>query len=130
MLQNDPLRLPPFHFDADPDPTFHFDADPETAFQFDADPAFHFDADPDPASQNDADYCNVDPDPDPQHCRTHSYFYVSVSVRLYHCLVCIRSPNNIILEKKKLCRRIHLDDLAVVLPHHVMNQSLNNNYSL
>jgi hypothetical protein len=28
MLQNDPLRLPPFHFDADPDPVFHFDADP------------------------------------------------------------------------------------------------------
>ncbi len=25
--QNDPLRLPPFHFDADPDPAFHFDAD-------------------------------------------------------------------------------------------------------
>ncbi len=23
-LQNDPLRLPPFHFDADPDPTFTF----------------------------------------------------------------------------------------------------------
>jgi hypothetical protein len=51
MLQNDPLRLPPFHFDADPDtdPTFHFDAF--------TDPAFHFDADldPNPASQNDAD---------------------------------------------------------------------------
>jgi hypothetical protein len=46
MLQNGPLRLPPFHFDADldPDPAFHFNADP--------DPAFHFDADP--ASQNDA----------------------------------------------------------------------------
>ncbi len=40
MLQNDPLSLPPFHFDADPDP----------------DPAFNFDADPaDPPSQNDAD---------------------------------------------------------------------------
>jgi hypothetical protein len=44
MLQNDPVRLPPFHFDADPDP------------------AFHFDADQDPASKNDAD-----PGPDPQH---------------------------------------------------------------
>jgi hypothetical protein len=42
MLQNDPLRLPPFHFDADPDPAFHCDAD--------RDPACHFDADPDPAS--------------------------------------------------------------------------------
>ncbi len=43
MLQNDPLRLPSFHFDADPDP----------------DPASHFDADadPDPASQNDVDPC-------------------------------------------------------------------------
>ncbi len=38
------LRLPPFHFDADPDPAFHFDADPDLAFHFDAD------ADPDPAS--------------------------------------------------------------------------------
>ncbi len=39
MLQHDPLRLPPFHFDAVPDP----------------DPAFHFvpDPDPDPASQED-----------------------------------------------------------------------------
>jgi hypothetical protein len=37
---NYPLRLPPFHFDADPDPDFHFDADP--------DPTFHSDADPDP----------------------------------------------------------------------------------
>jgi hypothetical protein len=27
MLQNDPLRLPPFYFDANPDPAFHFDAD-------------------------------------------------------------------------------------------------------
>jgi hypothetical protein len=43
MLQNDPLRLPAFHFDADPDLAFHFDADP--------DPAFHFDADPDQVSQ-------------------------------------------------------------------------------
>ncbi len=40
MLQNDPLKLPPFHFDADSDPAYHFDADP----------VFHFDADPDPAS--------------------------------------------------------------------------------
>ena len=38
MLQNNPLRLPPFHFDADPDPSFHFDADPALAFHFDADP--------------------------------------------------------------------------------------------
>jgi hypothetical protein len=28
--------VPPFHFDADPDPAFHIDAD--------LDPAFHFDA--------------------------------------------------------------------------------------
>ncbi len=46
MLKNDPLRLPTFPFDADPDP------------------AFLFDADPDPASQNDAD-----PDMDPQLCK-------------------------------------------------------------
>jgi hypothetical protein len=39
MLRNDPLRLPPFHFYADPDPAFHFDAD--------LDPAYA-DADPDP----------------------------------------------------------------------------------
>ncbi len=45
MLQNNPLRLPPFHFDADPDPAFHFDVDP----------------DPDPASQID----QIDADPDP-----------------------------------------------------------------
>ncbi len=32
-----PLRLPPFHFDADPDPAFHFDADPDPASQNDAD---------------------------------------------------------------------------------------------
>ncbi len=31
------LRLPPFHFDADPDPAFHFDAVPEPASQNDAD---------------------------------------------------------------------------------------------
>jgi hypothetical protein len=77
MLQNDHLRLPPFHFDADPDPTFHSDADPDPDPTFslmrsvsyyslfpDLDPRmlqndhrrlppFHFDADPDPASQND-----------------------------------------------------------------------------
>ncbi len=51
-----PPRLPPYHFDADPDPAFHFDADPNPAFHFntDRDPDFHFDADsvPDPASQN------------------------------------------------------------------------------
>ncbi len=31
MLQNDPLRLLPIHFyaDPDPDPTFHFGADPD-----------------------------------------------------------------------------------------------------
>jgi hypothetical protein len=48
MLQNDLLKLPLFHFDADPDTdsAFYFDADadPDPAFQFDAD------ADPDPAS--------------------------------------------------------------------------------
>ena len=40
MLQNDILRLTPFHFDADtdPDPAFHFDPDPYTASQNDADP--------------------------------------------------------------------------------------------
>jgi hypothetical protein len=47
MLQNDPLKLPPFNFDADPDPAFHFDADP--------DPSFHFEADPDPAFYFDVD---------------------------------------------------------------------------
>jgi hypothetical protein len=73
MLQNDPLRLPPFHFDApDPDPTLHFDADPDPdpAFNFAADPdqAFHFDADPDPVFLFDADSDPVfhfDADPDP-----------------------------------------------------------------
>ncbi len=41
FLLNDPLWLPPFHFDVypDPDSVFHFNLDP--------DPAFHFDADPD-----------------------------------------------------------------------------------
>jgi hypothetical protein len=60
MLQNDPLRLPPFYFGADPDPAFHFDAnadpDPNQAFHFDADPH----ADLDQTSKNDAD-------PDPKH---------------------------------------------------------------
>jgi hypothetical protein len=46
MLQNDSLRISPFHVDADPDP------------------AFHSDADPDPASQN-------GPDPDPKCCSHH-----------------------------------------------------------
>jgi hypothetical protein len=36
MLQNDPLSLPPFHFDTDPDPTFHSDADPDPASHKDA----------------------------------------------------------------------------------------------
>jgi hypothetical protein len=35
MLQNDPQKLPPFHFDVDPDPAFHFDKDPDPAFHFD-----------------------------------------------------------------------------------------------
>ncbi len=52
MLQNDPLGLPPFHFDADPDPAFHFESDP------DPDPAFQID--PYQASQNAAK-------PDTQH---------------------------------------------------------------
>jgi hypothetical protein len=38
MLQNDPLWLPPFHFNSDPDPAFQFDADPD----LDPDSAFHF----------------------------------------------------------------------------------------
>jgi hypothetical protein len=38
MLQNDSKRLPPFHFDADPDPAFHFDAVPDPASQNAADP--------------------------------------------------------------------------------------------
>jgi hypothetical protein len=53
LLQNYPLRLPPFHFDAYPEPAFHFDADEDP----DLDPAFHFNAHADPASQNDADPC-------------------------------------------------------------------------
>jgi hypothetical protein len=31
MLQNDPLRLPSFRFEADPDPSFHLDVDPDPA---------------------------------------------------------------------------------------------------
>jgi hypothetical protein len=41
MLQNDPLSLPPFHFDADPDPTFHSDADPDPASHKDANSDLH-----------------------------------------------------------------------------------------
>ncbi len=33
MLQNDPLRPPPFHFYPVPDPACHFDADPVTRIQ-------------------------------------------------------------------------------------------------
>ncbi len=44
MLQNDPLRPPPFHFDADLDPAFYFDADPDP----DPYPVFYFDVDSDP----------------------------------------------------------------------------------
>jgi hypothetical protein len=51
MVQNHPLRLPPFQFIADPDPAFNFDTDPGP------DPAFHCDADPYPVSQNDVDPC-------------------------------------------------------------------------
>ena len=32
MLQDDPLRLPPFHCDADPEPAFHLAADPDQDF--------------------------------------------------------------------------------------------------
>ncbi len=75
MFQNDLLRLPPFHFDADPD----------------LDPAFDFYADLDPASQNDAD-------PDPQHwCKLTLKFIVLISlmrsslVRMRSSLVRMRS---------------------------------------
>jgi hypothetical protein len=79
LLQNGHLRLPPFHFHADPDPAYNFDADPDLAFQFDADldpdPAFpHFDACLDPASQNDAD-------PDPQHCLEPKTYQVKNSFK-------------------------------------------------
>jgi hypothetical protein len=30
ILQNDPLRLPPFQFDADPDPASQNDSDPDS----------------------------------------------------------------------------------------------------
>jgi hypothetical protein len=33
MFPNDPLRLPPFHFDADPDPDFHIDADSDSVLE-------------------------------------------------------------------------------------------------
>ncbi len=62
MLQNYPLKLPPFHFNADP--AFHFDAD----------------LDPNPASQNDAD-------PDPQHwaCLFHLlYLLLRLSGYIYY----------------------------------------------
>jgi hypothetical protein len=48
MIENDPLKVPPFHFDADPDPAFHFDADADPI----PDPASPFDADADPGSSN------------------------------------------------------------------------------
>ncbi len=51
MLRKDPLRPPPFHFDADPDPACYFYANPD----LDPDPAFQFDADPDLTPQNDPD---------------------------------------------------------------------------
>jgi hypothetical protein len=64
LLQNDSLRLPPFHLDADPypdpDPIFHFDADP--------DPSFYFDADPNSYPYPDFHFDEEDADPDPQHC--------------------------------------------------------------
>ncbi len=33
MIENDPLKVPPFHFDAEPDPAFHFDADADPGEQ-------------------------------------------------------------------------------------------------
>jgi hypothetical protein len=44
MLQNEPQRLPPFHFvaDQDPDPAFTV-----LRIRIRTYPAFHFDADPD-----------------------------------------------------------------------------------
>ncbi len=36
VLKNEPLRLSPFHVDADPDPAFHYDADPDPVSQKDA----------------------------------------------------------------------------------------------
>jgi hypothetical protein len=56
MLQNDHLRLPPFHFDADPDP----------------DPAFLFDADSTSRRKRIRiqlpKMMQIHADPDPQHC--------------------------------------------------------------
>jgi hypothetical protein len=74
MLQNDPLRLPPFHSDADPDPAFHFDADPDPAFHFDVDA----DRDPNLASQKDGD-------PNPQHCLSH-YLSAFVNIGFVMCI--------------------------------------------
>jgi hypothetical protein len=51
MFQDDPLKPPPFHFDADPDPAYYFYANPYLY----PDPAFQFKSDPDLASQNDPD---------------------------------------------------------------------------
>ncbi len=53
VLLNDHLRLPPFYFDADPepDPAFNFDADPDPAFHYDRDLASQSDPDPDFAPQ-------------------------------------------------------------------------------
>ncbi len=67
MLQNDPQRLPPFNFDADPDPAFHFDADPDPALHFYAEPdsAFHFDADP--VRIKLPEIMRIHSDPDPQY---------------------------------------------------------------
>jgi hypothetical protein len=48
MIENYPLKVPPFHFDAEPDPAFHFDADADPI----PDLAFHFDADADRESRN------------------------------------------------------------------------------
>ncbi len=47
MIKNDPLKLPPFHCDAEPDLAFHFDADADPI----PDLAFHFDADAVPGEQ-------------------------------------------------------------------------------
>ncbi len=49
VFQNDPLRLPPFHFDVGPD-SAHFDAGLGPVFHFDADPASQNYVDPDPAT--------------------------------------------------------------------------------
>ncbi len=65
MLQNDPLRIPPFHFDPDP--------------------AFHFDAVPDPASENDAD-------PDLQHCFKSNVRKICSLLRDDAYLIYFRTP--------------------------------------